>query len=58
MLKKCGVREGSVITKINNEPISNTLDLKNELYKIKQNDVVVFEVYKDGVYKNIGIKFN
>jgi serine protease Do len=58
VLKKCGVSEGSVITKINNEPINNTLDLKNQLYKIKQNDVVVFEIYKDGVYKNIGIKFN
>lgn len=57
VLKKCGVSEGSVITKINDTHIYNTLDLKNELYKVKRNDVVKFEIYKDGIYKNIGIKF-
>lgn len=43
-LNNFGISAGSVITKINDKDICNTLDLKNELYKCKSGDRVTFEI--------------
>lgn len=47
-LARAGVEKGSVITKINNVSIGNTLDLKNELYKCTAKDVIKIEYVKEG----------
>ena len=47
-LKKLGLRENGVITSINNKKIINTLDLKDELYKLSYGDVVLIEYFQDG----------
>jgi len=48
-LKNLQIKEGSVITKINGNVISNTLDLKNELYKLNYNDKVEIEYSYGGI---------
>lgn len=45
-LKNFGIEKGFVLTKINNANISNTLDLKNELYKYDAEDEIVIEFVK------------
>ena len=51
-LKKLGLRENCVITGINNKKIINTLDLKEELYRLNYGDVVLIEYYQEGkLYK-------
>lgn len=47
-LGDCGVREGTIITKFNGVDISNTLDLRNELYKLSSKDTVLIEYLDDG----------
>lgn len=47
-LKNAGIEKGSVITKINNAKIKNTLDLKNELYKFTADDIVDIEFMRNG----------
>lgn len=46
-LGECGLKEGCVITKFNGKDIFNTLDLKDELYKLSSKDTVVVE-YRNG----------
>jgi len=48
-LKSCGVKSSSVITSLNGREIKNTLDLKNELYKLDAYDTVYIEFVHDGV---------
>ncbi len=55
-LKQIGIDKNSVITKINNKKISNTLDLRDELYKFKSNDIISIEFYKDGKFYNAKTK--
>ncbi|MGN0961072.1 MAG: S1C family serine protease [Christensenellales bacterium] len=51
-LALCGVKPTSVITKLNGREIINTLDLKNELYKLDRNETVYIEYIYDGqIYK-------
>lgn len=52
-LKSLGVPASSVITKINDKVIKNTLDLKEELYKLSANDKVKLEYFANGDYKVI-----
>lgn len=52
-LRKTGVSSAGVITKINGVKISNTLDLRNELYKHNNCDSVELEYITNGVCKNI-----
>lgn len=47
-LKECGIDRSCVITKFNNRIIKNTLDLKDELYKLSSNGAVYIEYIKDG----------
>ena len=56
--KKVGIKAESVITKINNKKIENTLDLKDELYKLEANDLVVIEYYQDGKYYKAKLQLN
>lgn len=53
-LKNSGIEKSSVITKLNGMEIKNTLDFKEELYKLKANDIVSIEYYKNG--KNYKLK--
>lgn len=51
-LNLCGVKPSSVITGLNGKTIRNTLDLKNELYKLNSNDAVYIEfIYNGQVFK-------
>ncbi len=55
-LKDIGVEKDSVILKINNKPIVNTLDLKDELYKCSSGERVVVDFYKNGrTYQGITV---
>jgi len=47
-LKKLGLTKGSIIKKLNNNPIVTTADLRKELYKFSYGDKVVVEYIKDG----------
>lgn len=47
-LNSIGFKSNSVITEVNNRKISNALDLKEELYKLEENDVVLIGYYQDG----------
>ncbi len=46
-LKDSGLRAGSVITNLNGKPITNTLDLKHELYKLDSSGSAYVEYYND-----------
>jgi len=48
-LYELGVNNGCVITKINDMPVSNTSELKQELYKYAYGDNVKIEFVKDGI---------
>jgi S1-C subfamily serine protease len=51
-LASCGIRSSCVITSFNGKQIKNTLDLKDELYKLTAKDTVYIEYVYDGeVYK-------
>lgn len=39
-LNACGIKPGSVITSINNNSISNALDLRYQLYKLKNGEII------------------
>lgn len=54
-LKKYGVAEGDVITKVNDHAIITTADLRNELYKLKYGDNVKLEVKKNGKIMEVSI---
>lgn len=47
-LKSIGVVSGSVITKINNRDVNNTLDLKDELYRCSAGQRVQVSYFKNG----------
>ena len=49
-LNQIGLKPCSVITDINNRRIKNTLDLKEELYKVEEDDVIVIGYYQDGKF--------
>lgn len=57
-LARVGVDKGSVITKINNVSIGNTLDLKNELYKCTARDIIKIDYVKNGKTYSIQTKLN
>ena len=48
-LARAGIREGFIIVKINNSPISRVEDIRNLLNKLKQGGVYIEGVYPDGV---------
>ena len=51
-LVDCGIKPTSVITSLNGKTIKNTLDLKDELYKLSATDVVYIEFeYKGEKFK-------
>ena len=43
----CGIRNGDIITKINDQELTNMLDLKCELYKYKANDKITVEFCRE-----------
>lgn len=47
-LDECGVGSGCIITRFNGKEICNTLDLKDELYKLSKDDTVMIEYICDG----------
>lgn len=47
-LNNIGLKSGGVITAINNRAIKNTLDLREELYKIESGDVAIIDYYLNG----------
>lgn len=49
-LNLVGIRSKSVITEINNRKINNALDLKEELYKLEDKDLILIGYYQDGKY--------
>ncbi|MBE5738665.1 MAG: trypsin-like serine protease [Clostridiales bacterium] len=49
-LKDINISPSAVITQINGVDVSNTLDLKNELYRLSANDSVSIEYYMGGEY--------
>ncbi|MBQ7351807.1 MAG: serine protease [Clostridia bacterium] len=57
-LKECGVAEASIIIKFNDRKIKNTLDLKDELYKLTSSDTVYIEYIKDGILYKAKTKLN
>lgn len=51
-LKEIDIKNGAVITKINDKKITNTLDLKDALYSMSAYDSIAIEYLQDGrVYK-------
>jgi len=57
-LSACGIKPSSVITSLNGRKIINTLDLKNELYKLSANDTIYIEFVQDGVRYKTKTKLN
>lgn len=47
-LRSIGLTSGSVITKLNGKNISNTLDLKDQLYKCSSGERIMVEFVKNG----------
>jgi len=54
-LQLAGVSSDMVITKVNNKPIKNSLDFKEELYKLAKGDNVHLEYIKNGVLKRVTV---
>lgn len=46
-LGQCGLEEGCVIIKFNDKTITNTLDLREELYKLNRRDTALVEYVKE-----------
>ena len=57
-LAACGIKPSSVITSLNGININNTLDLKNELYKLSATDTVYIEFIQDGLTYKTKTKLN
>lgn len=55
-LQDAGVSSDIVITKLNNHRIENSLDFKDELYRLRKGDNVDIEYVKNGVVKNVTVK--
>ena len=49
-LKTIGLKPNSVIVEFNNKKINNTLDLREELYKVETGDFVIVKYYSNGQY--------
>ena len=57
-LSACGVKPNSVIKSFNGKKINNTLDLKDELYKLSVGDVVYLEFEYNGALFKAKTKLN
>ena len=55
-LQKSGLKKGDIITKFNNEEITNINELKNKLYKTKKGYTVIIEYYRQGENYKVNIK--
>lgn len=55
-LDKSGLQKGDIITKFDNESISNVSQLRNELYKRELGTIVHIEYYRNENFYNIDIK--
>ena len=54
-LYKANVRNGDIITKINNEEINNVLDLRDKLYSLSASDIADIEILRDNEYYLVSI---
>lgn len=54
-LKMAGLKAGDVIVGINNTAISNSLDLRNELYKYSQGDGVQIQYFNGNLNKTVNV---
>ena len=50
-----GIREGDVITSVNDQTIHNMLDLRDELFKHNVNDSINMTIFRDGVEHSVDI---
>lgn len=52
---KAGIKEGDIITKINDTEVNSVAYLKYSLYKYNSNEKISITVYRDGNSKNIDV---
>ncbi len=52
---KAGIQSGDIITKINDQTISNSLDLTRQLFKLNVGDTVKVTYYRDGKTKEVSV---
>lgn len=52
---KAGIKEGDIITEINDTKVANVASLRYQLYKYKSGDTITVKVIRDGKDKNIKI---
>lgn len=55
-LYNAGLKKGDVITSFNNKKISNVIELREELYRINNYEIVNLEYYSNGKYYKVKIK--
>ena len=53
VLKKSGIIQGDIITKINNVETNNISEFRNELYKYNINDKILLEYYRNNKYDTL-----